>query len=154
MKTFLTIFTAVLIAVGISTLLTRLHENKPKVDYDKLACEAGAIDPACKPASAVVNSVPCGLDTNEHIVPDGKGGCISPPPSGYILDVPQPAASDGITFDKYPVKRATSVEELERVCPWNGLVTQACEDLFALPKNLSCVGKPFKTCIGGERVKR
>ena len=36
----------------------------------------------------VVNSVRCGLDTNKHIVPDDKGGCVPPPPNGYIIDAP------------------------------------------------------------------
>jgi hypothetical protein len=57
---------------------------EPNDPYQKMACDAGAIDPACKP-----NSVKCGLDTNGHIVPDGKGGCIQPPPDGYIIDAPK-----------------------------------------------------------------
>lgn len=56
-----------------------LPKNAP--DYQKMACEAGAIDPACKPSS-----VKCGLDASGHIVPDGKGGCIPPPPDGYVLE--------------------------------------------------------------------
>jgi hypothetical protein len=31
----------------------------------------------------------CGLDAAGHIVPDGKGGCILPPPDGYTIDVPK-----------------------------------------------------------------
>jgi hypothetical protein len=57
---------------------------KAAPDYQKMACEAGAIDPACKPSS-----VKCGLDASGHIIPDGKGGCIPPPPDGYIIDAPQ-----------------------------------------------------------------
>lgn len=56
----------------------------PNEPYQKMACEAGALDPKCKP-----NSVKCGLDTNGHIVPDGRGGCILPPPDGYTIDAPQ-----------------------------------------------------------------
>jgi hypothetical protein len=56
----------------------------PNAPYQKMASEAGAIDPECKP-----RSVKCGLDAAGHIVPDGKGGCIPPPPDGYIIDAPQ-----------------------------------------------------------------
>jgi hypothetical protein len=55
--------------------------QKDATDYQKMACEAGAIDPECKP-----RSVKCGLDAAGHIVPDGKGGCIQPPPDGYVLE--------------------------------------------------------------------
>jgi hypothetical protein len=41
------------------------------------------------PAGAKVVSIPCGVDRNGHIVPDGKGGCIPPPPDGYIIDAPK-----------------------------------------------------------------
>jgi hypothetical protein len=94
-KTFLTILAAVVIAVSV-TLLIQRQEHKPAAptpDYQKLACEAGALNPECKS-----NSTQCGLDTNGHIVSDGKGGCILPPPSGYIIDAPK---TDGpaVTFD-------------------------------------------------------
>ena len=90
MKTFLTILTAVAIAVVISVVLTQVRKPAPgkRPDYQKLACEAGALDPECKHASngaASQNSVQCGLDKSGHIVPDGKGGCIPPPPSGAVV---------------------------------------------------------------------
>jgi hypothetical protein len=53
----------------------------------------GQADPNAPP---VPNSVSCGLDTNGHIVPDGKGGCIPPPPSGFFID----ASPQGDIFDR------------------------------------------------------
>lgn len=89
MKTFPTILTAVVIAVSVSVVLTQVRKPVPaKPDYQKLACQAGALDPECKQASngaASQNSVQCGLDKSGHIVPDGKGGCIPPPPDGSIV---------------------------------------------------------------------
>ena len=67
MKTFLTILTAVTISVAV-TLLIQRHSAKSGV--------------------AGQNFVKCGLDTDGHIVPDGKGGCSPPPPDGYFYDKP------------------------------------------------------------------
>jgi hypothetical protein len=66
MRTFLTIVAAVIISVAVTRLIQHYRH---------------------KPTSK--NFVKCGLDANGHIVPDGKGGCIPPPPSGYIVDVPK-----------------------------------------------------------------
>lgn len=98
MKTFLTILTAVVIAVGVTQLI-RYHERKPD--------SAGNGGPG-------QNFVHCGLDSKGHIVPDGRGGCIPPPPTGYIIDVPIP---EGAVIEKYPVKHAVPTEE-----SLNGLV--------------------------------
>ena len=79
MKTSLTILAAVIISVTITLLIQRHAKPASKAapsepDYDMLA----------KP-----NFVNCGLDKYGHIVPDGKGGCILPPPNGYFIDVPK-----------------------------------------------------------------
>jgi hypothetical protein len=42
------------------------------------------------------NFVKCGIDVNGHISSDGKGGCIPPPPDGYVIDSEPP----GDIFDK------------------------------------------------------
>jgi hypothetical protein len=83
MKTFLTILTAVIVAVAVTLLIER-HERKPASSMP------GGI--------ASQNSVQCGLDANGHIVPDGKGGCVSPPPDGYTIDVPKPDRA-AVIFD-------------------------------------------------------
>jgi hypothetical protein len=132
LKTFLTILASVIVAVAV-TLLIQRHERKPDSASNGVASQ---------------NFVRCGLDTNGHIVGDGKGGCIHPPPSGYIIEVPIP---EGAVIAKYPVKRAVSAEELERTCPWKAPVSEACQNLYALPNGVSCIGKPFNICIGGER---
>lgn len=132
MKTFLTILTAVVIAVGVTQLI-RYHERKPD--------SAGNGGPG-------QNFVHCGLDSKGHIVPDGRGGCIPPPPTGYIIDVPIP---EGAVIEKYPVKHAVPTEELERACPWKAPVSEAYQSLFILPSGVSCIGKPFNICMGGEK---
>ena len=38
---------------------------------------------------AKVGSMLCGVNEAGHIVPDGKGGCVPPPPDGYIIDAPK-----------------------------------------------------------------
>jgi len=42
------------------------------------------------------NFVKCGVDADGRIFPDGKGGCIPPPPNGYVMD----AEPQGDVFDK------------------------------------------------------
>jgi hypothetical protein len=105
-------------------------------------------DPASGRAASR-DSVQCGLDVGRHILPDGNGGCIPPPPDGgYIIDVPIP---EGAVIEKYPVKRVLPAEELERTCPWKAPLSEARQNLFILPNRVSCVGKPFNICIGGEK---
>ena len=74
---------------------------KPIIDkVCKGGLQAGPIAPTshfkatATPTSAAVSAwdasgnpveVRCGLDANGHIVSDGKGGCIPPPPDGYII---------------------------------------------------------------------
>ncbi len=129
MKTFLTILAAVIISVAV-TLLIQHYLAKPGV--------------------ASQNFVKCGLDPNGHVVPDGKGGCIPPPPDGYVIDAPVPIP-EGAVIEKYPLKSSVSAEENERVCPWKAPVSKACQNLYVLPKGVSCVGKPFNVCMGGEK---
>jgi uncharacterized membrane protein YsdA (DUF1294 family) len=49
------------------------------------ACE---IDPTVEVGKVKVtaNFVKCGVDADGHIFSDGRGGCIPPPPDGYIID--------------------------------------------------------------------
>jgi uncharacterized membrane protein YsdA (DUF1294 family) len=50
------------------------------------ACE---IDPTVVVEGKVkvtANFVKCGVDADGHIFSDGKGGCIPPPPDGYVID--------------------------------------------------------------------
>jgi hypothetical protein len=48
------------------------------------ACE---VDPSVEVKVKVsANFVTCGVDADGHIFPDGKGGCIPPPPDGYVID--------------------------------------------------------------------
>jgi hypothetical protein len=77
MKTLLTILAAMMLAVSIMLLIQR-HDEK----HYRHACGTGATGPECQSTS-----MQCGLDTDGHIVPDGKGGCIPPPPSGGIASV-------------------------------------------------------------------
>jgi len=60
-----------------------------------------------------------------------------------------PDGSAIVSVDKYPVVSSVDRTDLERVCPWNSLVTPACQKHFSLPTGRSCVGKLFRTCIGG-----
>jgi hypothetical protein len=84
MKTSLTILAAVILSVTVTLLIQR---------YAKPASKAP--EPHYDMKSNVVN---CGLDVNGHIVPDGKGGCILPPPDGYFIEVPKTGAV-AVTFD-------------------------------------------------------
>lgn len=48
------------------------------------ACET---DPTVEVRVRVTaNFVKCGVDADGHISSDGKGGCIPPPPDGYVID--------------------------------------------------------------------
>ena len=47
------------------------------------------IDPTVEVTGKVkitANYVKCGVDADGHIFSDGKGGCIPPPPDGYVID--------------------------------------------------------------------
>jgi hypothetical protein len=50
-----------------------------------LFTQFGGVLVQCPPDESPVY---CGQDKNGHIVLDGKGGCIPPPPDGYIIDAP------------------------------------------------------------------
>ncbi|MGD0180469.1 MAG: hypothetical protein ABR880_21250 [Candidatus Sulfotelmatobacter sp.] len=58
------------------------------------ACEA---DPNVEVRVKVTaNFVKCGVDAEGHIFSDGNGGCIPPPPDGFVMD----AEPHGDIFDK------------------------------------------------------
>jgi hypothetical protein len=58
------------------------------------ACET---DPTVEvKVKVTANFVKCGVDGDGHIFPDGKGGCIPPPPDGFVMD----REPQGDIFDK------------------------------------------------------
>jgi hypothetical protein len=74
------------------------------------ACEA---DPTVEVRVKVTaNFMKCGVDADGHIFPDGKGGCISPPPDGYVID----SQAQGDIFDK--VAREDCQKRLMKQVPY------------------------------------
>jgi hypothetical protein len=71
-----------------------------------------------------LQSVSCGVDANGHIVLDGKGGCIPPPPDGYVIDAP----TQGDVFDRiscqerlmkqvhYKLPAGAALDSIEKAC--------------------------------------
>jgi len=74
------------------------------------ACET---DPTVEVRVKVTaNFVKCGVDAEGHIFPDGKGGCIPPPPDGFVMD----AEPHGDIFDR--VAREDCQKRLMKQVPY------------------------------------
>lgn len=141
MKNLFTIVSAVIISVAVSLLIQR---------YQFKSDLGGSI-------VGSPNVAKCGLDERGHIVPDDKGGCVPPSPTGDAIGDVIPARKfplfsgpEGLVAAKYPVSRGISSGEMEVACPWETPVSEACQRLFRLPSSVSCIGKPFKTCMVNE----
>lgn len=77
-------------AAAVSACVTRNGSDATT----RKACE---IDPTVEVRVKVTaNFVKCGVDADGHIFSDGRGGCIPPPPDGFIID----KEPQGDIFDK------------------------------------------------------
>jgi hypothetical protein len=71
---------------------------------------------------------------------------ITPAQNGFPAATPE----DPPYFTKYPVSRDVYGGELGQICPLDSPVTLACQNLFRLPAGVSCVGKPYRSCLGSD----
>lgn len=82
---------------------------------------------------------------DEYSTPIPPGATTSPTMTDLKgKRVPIPA---GATVEKYPLAQGMFADELEARCPYHALVTADCQSLYTMPKDVSCIGKPFVPCM-------
>jgi len=87
---------------------------------------------------------------DEELVSEHKMKDNAPPPLTSEQNVAPAQMSvnlDDFYISKYPSSRSITAAEDEAICQWDAPVSKACQDLYVLPKGVSCIGKPYKTCM-------